>query len=159
MSLHIKEDSTNFSLKLDYQDNKSLSLQHIIMNYSRKWAPTTESAPILKYKKQKLKQQWIWDSMNSNLKQLALLTWNYHISVQINLLILIINLNMISLNGHFSSHLKIFSCITIHQTSIFRDPRRQNPSSDSKMVGCYPLFLLSIFIKKKELARIKYLKE
>ena len=32
-----------------------------------------------------------------------------------------------------------FPCIKIHQTSIFHDPGRQRPSSDSKIVGCHPL--------------------
>ena len=36
-----------------------------------------------------------------------------------------------SLNGLLSIHLQFFPCITIHQTSIFRDPRRQHAPSYS----------------------------
>ena len=48
-----------------------------------------------------------------------------------------------------------FPCITIHQTSIIRDPRRQHPYSNSKMVVCHSLYLLSIFVNKQELDNIQ----
>ena len=97
---------------------KYLPSQHLIMNASRKLVPTKNSAPRFKHKKQNLKQQWIWDSINSYLKQLSPLTWKYQLSVQINLitnlLIIITNLQLILLNRHLSSHLKY---IPIHHNS------------------------------------------
>ena len=42
-----------------------------------------------------------------------------------------------------------FPCITIHETSLIHDPRRQNPSSTSKIVGFQYLFLLPILATNK----------
>ena len=85
---------------------KALLSKHLIINSSRKWASTKKSEPILKWKIYNLKQQWIRDPRNLNLKQLSPLTWNYQLSVQINIIPLLRNFNLISLIGHFSSHLK-----------------------------------------------------
>ena len=49
--------------------------------------------------------------MNSNLEQLDKLTWNYQLWFKINILTLMTNLQIISLNGHFSSHMEN---ITMH---------------------------------------------
>ena len=72
-----------------------------------KWAPETNPAPRLKYQN-KLKQQWILDSTNSNLKQSVPLTWNYQLSIKIKPLLPMTEFLLISSNGHFSSHLKKF---------------------------------------------------
>ena len=80
--------------------------KHPMMNFRRKWVLETNVAPILKHQKQNLKQQWIWDLMNSNLKQSASLTQNYQLTLQINLLLPTTNLMLISSNFHSSSHLK-----------------------------------------------------
>ena len=53
-----------------------------------------------------MKEEPIWESMNSNLKNLSPLTWNYQFSIQINIFPLINNLQLISLNGPISSHHK-----------------------------------------------------
>ena len=49
-----------------------------------------------------INMKWI----NTNLKHISPLTWNYKLSIKINLLSIITKLQLISLNGHFSSKQK-----------------------------------------------------
>ena len=136
--------------KIDY-----LPSQHLMMNAPIKWVPPTNPAPILRYQKQNLKEKWIWDLMNYNPKQPTTLKWNYQLSLQINIILPMNNLLLISSNGHFSIHLKIFTCIKIHQTSIFHNPWIRHPSSYLKIAGCHPFSIMPISINKKELYSIQ----
>ena len=46
-------------------------------------------------------------------------------------------------------------CITIHQTSIIHNTRRRHPSSNSIMMECHYLCLISIFFSKQEMFAIQ----
>ena len=92
---------------------KYLLSQHHMMNASIKWATATKSVPRLKQQKQNLKQQWIRNLMNSKLKSNLITqqhstsyTWNYHLSIQKNILLLVANLLLILSSGQSSGHLK-----------------------------------------------------
>ena len=67
------------------------------------------------------------------------------------------SLLLISSNGHSSNHLKIFTCITVHQTSVLHEPLGWHYPSNSTMVGCHLLYLLPIPINKQYTSRLKYL--
>ena len=56
-----------------------------------------------------------------------------------------------------TSQVTIFSflCIIIHQTFIIYDPRRQHPSSNSKILGFHLSLLMPISVNKQELATIQ----
>ena len=48
-----------------------------------------------------------------------------------------------------------FTCCTVYQTPITRDPRRQHPSSTSKMVVSHSFCLLPISVNKQYLSNIQ----
>ena len=64
-----------------------------------------------------------------------------------------------NLNGLFSKHLKIFTCITFHQTPVTTDPRKRHCTSISKLVGCYHICLFPIPVQKNLWTTYKSLKE
>ena len=126
------------------------------MNALRKLAPETNSAPRLKQQKYNLKQQWIQNLINSKLKSKLIIqqhsnpsTWNYQLLIQTNLLIPMTNLLMISSDSHSSSQLKIFTCITIYNTPIFHDPRRQHTYSYFKWWYSIPSAFFQLLSKNK----------
>ena len=136
---------------------KSLPSPHTLINNLIKLVPTMEQTARLNYQHQNLKQQ-----LKSNLIKSQLITeksthlaWIYKVSLQKTLLNTMNNLLLISSNGYSSNHPKFFTCITVNQTSVFREHWRWNYPSTSKTVGCHPFCLLPITINKQDLAGLK----
>ena len=65
------------------------------------------------------------------------------------------NLLMISSNGQYSNHPKQFTCITVHQTSVLREPWRWHFHSTSKMMVFHYFRLLPIPINKQDMSGLQ----
>ena len=106
LSLHIKEDSTNFSSKLYAQDKKLSSFTTYYDERLEKMSTRKKFSTNIEIGKTELeaRMNMIYDELKY--ETFISLDMKFQISLRINPLLLMANLLMVSINGHFSSHLK-----------------------------------------------------
>ena len=144
---------------------KSLPLLHLMMNIFRTLVPSIEWAKQLTQQHQNFKQKLKWNLIKLHLTThtpSTTLSWNYHISLQKNQLSLqtnlplaVINLLLISSNGHSSNHLKTNHMHNNPPNIYIPWPLKVTLSLEFNNGGITFFRLLPIFINKKYLAGIK----